>query len=84
MFNSISLKITHRTHTTHTYTSHTHTHAHTHIYKGENGRAFRELIEKRIEKWLEPPPPKQKKALRIPDNKPKRRRGGKRCVCVCV
>lgn len=61
-----------------------HTRLNAHV--GENGKNFRELIEKRIEKWLEPPPKKIKKALRIPTSRPKRRRGGKRLCsnAMCV
>lgn len=43
-----------------------------------NGKAFREMIEARIEKWQEPPPPKQIKPLPAPDEVRKKRRGGKR------
>lgn len=43
-----------------------------------SGQAFRELIEARIEKWQEPPPPKQIKPLPAPDEVRKKRRGGKR------
>eukprot|EP00466_Bigelowiella_natans_P010076 jgi/Bigna1/55697/estExt_Genewise1Plus.C_670093 len=42
------------------------------------GVRLREVIVKKIEKWQEPPPPKAKKALPVPEDKPRRRRGGKR------
>uniref|UniRef100_A0A2N9GQ24 Nop domain-containing protein n=1 Tax=Fagus sylvatica TaxID=28930 RepID=A0A2N9GQ24_FAGSY len=45
---------------------------------GKNGREFRELICKKIEKWQEPPPAKQPKPLPVPDSEPKKKRGGRR------
>ncbi|KAF3431294.1 hypothetical protein FNV43_RR26025 [Rhamnella rubrinervis] len=45
---------------------------------GNSGRAFREEIRKKIEKWQEPPPAKQPKPLPVPDSEPKKKRGGRR------
>ncbi|PON74631.1 U4/U6 small nuclear ribonucleoprotein Prp [Trema orientale] len=47
---------------------------------GNTGRALREEIRKKIEKWQEPPPAKQAKPLPVPtDSEPgKKRRGGRR------
>ncbi|KAJ3117165.1 U4/U6-U5 snRNP complex subunit prp31 [Nowakowskiella sp. JEL0407] len=45
---------------------------------GSVGRKFAEEIEKKLEKEMEPPPGKNVKALPIPDEGPKKRRGGKR------
>ena len=45
---------------------------------GSTGQNFREDILKRIEKLQEPPPPKQQKALPIPGEGSKKKRGGKR------
>ncbi|KAH3746030.1 U4/U6 small nuclear ribonucleoprotein Prp31 [Pelomyxa schiedti] len=45
---------------------------------GEIGRKLHDFIVKRIEVWQEPPPTKQVKPLAAPDDKPKKRRGGKR------
>uniref|UniRef100_A0A2P2KA19 Nop domain-containing protein n=2 Tax=Rhizophora mucronata TaxID=61149 RepID=A0A2P2KA19_RHIMU len=45
---------------------------------GNTGRAFREEICKKIEKWQEPPPAKQPKPLPVPDSEPKKKRGGRR------
>eukprot|EP01103_Thecamoeba_quadrilineata_P017255 TRINITY_DN6037_c0_g1_i1.p1 TRINITY_DN6037_c0_g1~~TRINITY_DN6037_c0_g1_i1.p1 ORF type:complete len:510 (+),score=108.31 TRINITY_DN6037_c0_g1_i1:59-1588(+) len=45
---------------------------------GEVGRNLRYEIEKKIAKWQEPPPPKQAKPLPAPDDKVRKRRGGKR------
>jgi len=42
------------------------------------GEKFRSDIEKRLEKLMEPPPPKIIKPLAVPDEGPKKRRGGKR------
>mmetsp|Transcript_23198 Transcript_23198/g.36446 ORF Transcript_23198/g.36446 Transcript_23198/m.36446 type:complete len:222 (+) Transcript_23198:43-708(+) len=42
------------------------------------GVKLREHITKKIEKWQEPPPPKKKRALPVPEEKPRKRRGGKR------
>lgn len=39
---------------------------------------MREEIEKKVDKWMEPPPPRQEKALPIPDDKPRKHRGGRR------
>jgi len=45
---------------------------------GQKGKELREEIEEKIQKWQEPPPPKQKRALPVPNDKQKKRRGGKR------
>lgn len=45
---------------------------------GEVGRRFREEIERKIQKWQEPPPPKAIKPLPAPDDQPRKKRGGKR------
>mmetsp|Transcript_40392 Transcript_40392/g.67502 ORF Transcript_40392/g.67502 Transcript_40392/m.67502 type:complete len:459 (-) Transcript_40392:216-1592(-) len=45
---------------------------------GTTGKKFREMIERRIEKLQEPPPPKQPKPLTAPDDKPRKKRAGKR------
>eukprot|EP00475_Leptophrys_vorax_P006427 TRINITY_DN13981_c0_g1_i1.p1 TRINITY_DN13981_c0_g1~~TRINITY_DN13981_c0_g1_i1.p1 ORF type:complete len:476 (-),score=133.73 TRINITY_DN13981_c0_g1_i1:16-1326(-) len=45
-------------------------------FKGEVGLKFRGDIEKKIIKMQEPPPKKQKKALPIPLEKPRKKRGG--------
>lgn len=45
---------------------------------GEVGRRFLEEIARKLEKWQEPPPLKQPKPLPAPDDKPRKRRGGKR------
>ena len=37
-----------------------------------------EEMEKKVEKWQEPPPAKQTKVLPAPDMEPKKRRGGRR------
>lgn len=39
---------------------------------------MREEMEKKIEKWQEPPPAKIDKPLPVPDQEPKKRRGGRR------
>ncbi|KAF7149583.1 hypothetical protein RHSIM_Rhsim02G0120300 [Rhododendron simsii] len=38
---------------------------------GKTGRAFRDEIHRKIEKWQEPPPAKQPQLLPVPDSKPK-------------
>jgi len=43
---------------------------------GELGQKLREEIEKKIEKWQEPPPKKKEKALPAPLDLPRKRRGG--------
>lgn len=45
---------------------------------GKIGKAYREEILKKIEKWNEPPPAKTAKPLPVPDEKPRRKRGGRR------
>ncbi|GAB2297347.1 U4/U6-U5 snRNP complex subunit prp31 [Dionaea muscipula] len=45
---------------------------------GMTGRALREEVRKKIEKWQEPPPPKLPKPLPVPDSEPKKKRGGRR------
>ena len=47
-------------------------------HKESIGQAFREEIEKKIEKFQEPPPVKATKALPAPIEAPKKRRGGRR------
>ena len=44
------------------------------------GVKLREDIERKILKWKEPPPAKQEKPLPAPDDRPRKRRGGKRCA----
>ncbi|RUS35490.1 hypothetical protein BC938DRAFT_482756 [Jimgerdemannia flammicorona] len=66
---------------------------------GSMGHKMREEIDHKIEKLQEAPPSKTVKALPAPDDAPKKRRGGRRCVgwleifpliyfsaplCVCV
>jgi len=46
--------------------------------RGEVGRRFREEIQRKIEKWQEPPPPLPPKPLPAPDDAPRKKRGGKR------
>ncbi|KAG7629212.1 Nop domain [Arabidopsis thaliana x Arabidopsis arenosa] len=45
---------------------------------GISGKAFREEIRKKIDKWQEPPPARQPKPLPVPHSEPKKRRGGRR------
>ncbi|CAO3698044.1 unnamed protein product [Rhizopus stolonifer] len=45
---------------------------------GDGGRRMREEIDMKLEKLQEPPPSKIIKALPVPDEGPKKRRGGKR------
>ena len=45
---------------------------------GEEGQKFREMIQKRLDKLQEAPPRKLVKPLPAPDDKPKKRRGGRR------
>lgn len=45
---------------------------------GDTGRGLKEGIAKKVEKWLEPPPTKQPKPLAAPDDRPKKRRAGRR------
>uniref|UniRef100_A0A7S3D1E2 Nop domain-containing protein n=1 Tax=Palpitomonas bilix TaxID=652834 RepID=A0A7S3D1E2_9EUKA len=45
---------------------------------GEVGRKFKEVVEQKIEKWQEVPPSRQVKALPVPDDKQRKKRGGKR------
>ncbi|KAL6181306.1 hypothetical protein ACLB2K_047961 [Fragaria x ananassa] len=42
---------------------------------GNTGKALREEIHNKIEKWQEPPPAKQPKPLPVPDSEPKKKRG---------
>ena len=42
------------------------------------GTRLREIIAKKIQKWQEPPPAKAKRALPVPKDAPKKKRGGKR------
>lgn len=45
---------------------------------GSIGRDLKDKMLKRFDKIQEPPPPKLKKPLPAPDDKPKKRRGGKK------
>ncbi|KAL1920468.1 uncharacterized protein VTP21DRAFT_845 [Calcarisporiella thermophila] len=45
---------------------------------GAQGRKMREDIEQKLEKLTEPPPKKDVKALPVPDEGPRKRRGGRR------
>lgn len=45
---------------------------------GEQGRKFRAFLEEKFEKWQEHQQAKTVKALPVPDEKPRRKRGGKR------
>jgi U4/U6 small nuclear ribonucleoprotein PRP31 len=45
---------------------------------GEVGQRFREEIQRKIEKWQDPPAPKAPKPLPAPDDQPRKKRGGKR------
>ena len=47
---------------------------------GSAGQKMRDEIDQKIEKLQEPPPTKVIKALPVPDEGPKKRRGGKRYV----
>ena len=47
---------------------------------GQYGVELRDKIEKHIDRLAAPPPSKITKALPIPNDGPKKRRGGKRCV----
>ena len=55
---------------------------------GQYGEELREKIEKHIDRLAAPPPSKVTKALPIPNDGPKKRRGGKRHVhqhtCICA
>lgn len=53
-------------------------HTHDSHLNGELGVQLREQIEKKIEKWQEPPPARKEKALPAPDETPRKRRGGQR------
>ena len=45
---------------------------------GAAGKAFLDDVERKIQKILEPPPLKEDKPLPAPDDRPKKRRGGRR------
>mmetsp|Transcript_9641 Transcript_9641/g.18075 ORF Transcript_9641/g.18075 Transcript_9641/m.18075 type:complete len:490 (-) Transcript_9641:177-1646(-) len=45
---------------------------------GTTGAKMRDEVKAKIEKWQEPPPPKQPKPLPVPDLEGKKRRGGRR------
>ena len=45
---------------------------------GSAGAAFRADIAGKLAKWQEPPPGKSKKALPLPDDRPSKKRGGRR------
>ena len=47
---------------------------------GRLGTSFREEIVRKIDLILQPPPGKSNKALPVPDEAPKKRRGGKKYV----
>lgn len=47
---------------------------------GSYGEELRDKIEKHIDRLAAPPPTKVTKALPIPNDGPKKRRGGRRCV----
>ena len=49
-------------------------------FVGNYGQDLREKIEKRIDRLAAPPPSKIIKALPVPNDGPKKRRGGKRYV----
>jgi len=48
------------------------------VNAGTVGRHLREEIARKLEKWQEPPPPKLPKPLPAPDDRPRKRRGGRR------
>ena len=54
----------------------------TNCWIGSYGETLREKIEKHIDRLAAPPPSKIVKALPIPGDGPKKRRGGKRCVLL--
>lgn len=45
---------------------------------GGTGKHFYDEIAQKVQKWQEPPPGKTKKPLPRPDDKPSKKRGGKR------
>ena len=45
---------------------------------GSVGQQLRENVEGKFDKWLEPPPLKETKALPRPDDAPRKKRGGRR------
>jgi U4/U6 small nuclear ribonucleoprotein PRP31 len=49
---------------------------------GEKGQQFRAEIEKKLEKWLEPLPPKKEKPLPAPDERSRKRRGGRKYIVL--
>jgi hypothetical protein len=49
-------------------------------FAGGYGEELREKIEKHLDRLTAPPPSKVVKALAIPNDGPKKRRGGRRCV----
>jgi U4/U6 small nuclear ribonucleoprotein PRP31 len=51
---------------------------------GQYGEELRDKIEKHIDRLAAPPPSKVTKALPIPNDGPKKRRGGKRCAYLIV
>lgn len=55
-----------------------------HDSTGSYGEELRDKIEKHIDRLAAPPPSKIVKALPIPNDGPKKRRGGKRSVSVPV
>ena len=45
---------------------------------GSKGLQMRQEVEEKFEKWEEPQKARMKKALPVPDDKPRKKRGGKR------
>ena len=45
---------------------------------GENGAEYRRTIQEKVAKWQEPTPGMREKALPVPRDEPKKRRGGRR------
>jgi len=54
------------------------TDAHQTVASSAFGQNLYEFCSNRIEKWLEPPPARPPKPLPLPDDKPRKKRGGKR------
>jgi len=52
--------------------------SHARDLNGEAGRRYRAEIERKLEKLQEPPPPRKEKPLPVPDDEPRKRRGGQR------
>ena len=45
---------------------------------------LRDQVQKKIDKFLEPPPVKAPKPLPRPDDAPRKKRGGRRYIVICV